>query len=320
MAQKRKYKNPYCQTQSELAEWLSLFARDHSTTEVADALVERYPERTTGDPKADHRWAKEAICTVNPNDNRYNAAKWDKQFWLTQANYHRELEKRHRRLASKAVSALNAAYDSLESTISALSPKEQISLVPKALLTLNQAIGSVQAPPPSSEQNDPDEDTEAKAQADTEKEEMTVEEAREIITRLINRRKAQNILRKGKSFDEVTAETGMTEEEIKEHLMRKKVEHEVLGMYKNGMDVETIQLRTKLGYAYIDSIIDNAVNDRISGFDSRRRENSEARAKTRSLLKNGDDEDLDFDSDADTASDDRDDRPPPRGAEWESRE
>ena len=79
------------------------------------------------------------------------------------------------------------------------------------------------------------------------------------------------------------------------------------------------QTQSELGYAYIDSIIDNAVNDRISGFDSRRRENSEARAKTRSLLKNGDDEDLDFDSDADTASDDHDDRPPPRGAEWNPR-
>ena len=33
MAQKRKYKNPYHQTQSELAEWLSLFAHDYSTGE-----------------------------------------------------------------------------------------------------------------------------------------------------------------------------------------------------------------------------------------------------------------------------------------------
>ena len=46
MTQKRKYKNPYHQTQSELAEWLALFARDHSTTQVAEALVERYPERS----------------------------------------------------------------------------------------------------------------------------------------------------------------------------------------------------------------------------------------------------------------------------------
>ena len=100
MTPKRKYKNPYHQTQSELAEWLSLFARDHSTTQVAAALVERYPQRTTGDPKADHRWTKEAICTVNPNDNRYNAAKWNKQFRRMQANYLRELEKSHRQLAA----------------------------------------------------------------------------------------------------------------------------------------------------------------------------------------------------------------------------
>ena len=123
MTQKRKYKNPYHQTQSELAEWLSLFAHDYSTTEVADTLVERYPERTTGDPKDDHRLAKEAICTVNPNDSRYNAKKWDKQFRLTQANYLRELDQSHRQLASKAVSALNAAYDNLESTIASLKPK-----------------------------------------------------------------------------------------------------------------------------------------------------------------------------------------------------
>ena len=47
-----------------------------------------------------------------------------------QANYLRELEKRYQQLASKAASALNAAHDSLESTIPSLSPKEQISLVP----------------------------------------------------------------------------------------------------------------------------------------------------------------------------------------------
>ena len=169
MAQKRKYKNPYHQIQSELAQWLSLFAHDYSTTEVADALVDRYPERTTGDPKTDHRLAKEAICTVNPNDSRYNAKKWDKQFRLTQANYLRELDQSHRQLASKAVTALNAAYDNLESTISALSPKEQIRLVPQALLTLNQAIRSVRAPLPPIVQNAPDEqnkpDEEVKAQA-----------------------------------------------------------------------------------------------------------------------------------------------------------
>ena len=88
MKEKPSYKNPYHQTQSELAEWLVLFARDYSTTGVADALVERYPERSTSDPKADRRFSKEAICTVNPNDSRYNAEKWGlMQYRLMQANY-----------------------------------------------------------------------------------------------------------------------------------------------------------------------------------------------------------------------------------------
>ena len=82
MKEKRSFKNPYHQIQSELAEWLVLFAQDHGTAEVADALVDRYPERSIGDPKADHRLAKEAVCTVNPNDSRYNAEKWAKQFGL----------------------------------------------------------------------------------------------------------------------------------------------------------------------------------------------------------------------------------------------
>ena len=43
---------------------------------------------------------------------------------LTQANALRELEKGHRQLGSQAGCAFNAAYDSLESTISSLSPKE----------------------------------------------------------------------------------------------------------------------------------------------------------------------------------------------------
>ena len=193
MAQKRKYKNPYHQTQSELAEWLSLFAHDYSTTEIADALVERYPDRGTGDPKADHRLAKEATCTVNPNDSRYNAKKWDKQFRLTQANYLRELDQSHRQLASKAVTALNAAYDNLESTISSLSPKEQIRLVPQALLTLNQAIRSVRAPLPPIVQNATDEDTEAKAQEDTKAEAQPVNYAAliELVDNFENQCKSQ---------------------------------------------------------------------------------------------------------------------------------
>ena len=160
---------------------------------VADALVERYPDRGTGDPKADHRLAKEAICTVNPNDSRYNAKKWDKQFRLTQANYLRELDQSHRQLAAKAVSALNAAYDNLESTISALSPKEQIRLVPQALLTLNQAIRSVRAPLLPIVQNDPDKDTETKAQEETRAEAQPVNYAAliELVDNFENQCKSQ---------------------------------------------------------------------------------------------------------------------------------
>ncbi|MDE0297223.1 MAG: hypothetical protein OXN17_01150 [Candidatus Poribacteria bacterium] len=157
MPQKRIYKNPYHQTQSELAEWLVMFAHDFSASQVAAAVVERYPERTTGDPKADRRHAKEAICTVNPNDNRYNSEKWNKQFGLTQANYLRELESSHRQLATKALTALNAVYDVLEPAIPDLSPKEQVTLLPKAVLTLNQAAANVSIPVASTEQGGRDE-------------------------------------------------------------------------------------------------------------------------------------------------------------------
>ncbi len=217
MVQKRKYKNPYHQTQSELTEWLSLFAHDYSTGEVAAALVERYPDRTTGDPKTDHRLAKEAICTVNPNDNRYNAKKWDKQFRLTQANYLRELDQSHRQLASKAVTALNAAYDNLEATISSLSPKEQISLVPKALLTLNQAIRSVRVPLPSVEQNKPNEDVETKAQKELQAAGQPVNYAAlvELVDNFEKQHKAEDMLQNGKSFEEIRAETGIDENELK---------------------------------------------------------------------------------------------------------
>ncbi len=227
MAQKRKYKNPYHQTQSELGEWLFLFAHDYSTGEVAAALVERYPDRTTGDPKTDHRLAKEAICTVNPNDSRYNAKKWDKQFRLTQANYLRELDQSHRQLASKALTALNAAYDNLESTISTLSPKEQISLVPRALLALNQATRGVRVPLPSVEQNKSHEDIEAKAQGDTKSEAPLPNYAAlvELVGNFENQSKAEDMLREGKSFDEITAETGIPENEIKGKIPREKVEH-----------------------------------------------------------------------------------------------
>ena len=88
---------------------------------------------------------------------------------------------------------MNAAYDNLESTISSLSPKEQIRLVPQALLTLNQAIRSVRAPLPPIVQNDPDEDTEAKAQEDTQAEAQPANYAAlvELVDNFENQCKAQ---------------------------------------------------------------------------------------------------------------------------------
>ena len=173
MTQKRKYKNPYHQTQSELAEWLAMFARDYSTAQVIAALVERYPGRTTCDPKADHRHAKEAICTVNPNDSRYNAEKWNKQFGLMQANYLRELESSHRQLATKALTALNAVYDIVKPAIPDLSPKERVSLLPKAMLTLNQAA-KINLLPPSIEQSCRNEEDEKPPSDDSEHQEDVV--------------------------------------------------------------------------------------------------------------------------------------------------
>ena len=297
MPQKRKYKNPYHQTQSELAEWLSLFARDFNTTQVAAALFERYPGRTTGDSKADHRHAKEAICTVNPNDNRYNAAKWNKRFGRMQANYLRELEKSHRQLAPKAVSALNAAYDMLKSTICSLSPKERISLLPKALLTLSQTAGGITVPPPPADQDCLDEANEAPPA------EKPIEEsdAIQFLHKFEALDKAHNMLGEGKNFDEITAQTGITEDEMKEKIARDKLEHTVLGMYKNGMKPDEIRQLTNLGYAYIDSIIDNAVNQRIYAFDIRGTDDPDFHKRTRSLLKDDDGDDLGADSDTVTA-------------------
>ena len=302
---KRKYKNPYHQTQSELAEWLALFAHNYSTTEVADALVDRYPERSTGDPKADHRFAKEAVCTVNPSDSRFNAEKWAKQYGLMQANYAKEREKSVRHLEYKSVTALNAAFDNLESTISSLSPKEQISLVPKALLTLNQAVKSVKAPLPTvvqdNHQDNHDEDTEAESQIlksqSPESESEFLENALEVINKAASEIEAHGMLRKGKSFDEITAETGVTEDELQKWMLRKRVEHEVLGMYKNGMSPTDIQRKTKLDYGYIDSIIEDAVLRRICGDYVSNENGPEFHDKTRALLKNSEDFDVESDGD-----------------------
>ena len=50
---------------------------------------------------------------------------------LIQANYPRELEGHHRQLASKAASAFNATHNSLESTISSFSPKNEFHVFRK---------------------------------------------------------------------------------------------------------------------------------------------------------------------------------------------
>ena len=210
MTQKRKYKNPYHQTQSELAEWLSLFARDYSASQVAAALVERYPDRSTGDPKADQRYAKEAICTVNPNDSRYNAENWNKQFGLMQANYLRELESSHRQLATKALTALNAVYDVLEPAIPDLSPKERVTLLPKAVLTLNQAAAKVNLPPPPAKQDGRDDENDNPRSGDFESEQDKLD--RLLQYRPVSPEPGMPCERNGLS--ETVPETGCTEAEM----------------------------------------------------------------------------------------------------------
>jgi hypothetical protein len=291
MTEKRSFKNPYHQTQSELAEWLVLFAQDYSTAEVADALVDRYPERSSGDPKADRRLAKEAICTVNPNDSRYNAEKWAKQYRLMQANYFEERENRMRQLASKSVSALNATFDNLESTISSLSPKEQISLVPKALLTLSQAVKNVTPPAPQAEPDISEEDAESEERAKTlaELEELTYQLWQET---------ARDMLWEGKNFDEITAGTYVDEEQIKNDLARQWVEDEVIRMIKGGMNREQIRGQTKIPYAYIDYLIDHADDRRTYPFALPEEEPSTDYEETPALSGNGSGEDLAADSDA----------------------
>lgn len=277
----RKYKNPYHQTQSELAEWLALFAQDYSTTEVADALVERFPERSTGDPKADHRFAKEAICTVNPNDNRYNEEKWAKQYGLMQANYVEDREKSIRQLTSKSVTALNAAYDNLESTMSSLSPKEQISLVPKALLTLNQAVKNVKPPVSLAELDNSEADAEEQAEFET--------DIHEAMNRMHRENKARDMLWEGRSFDEIREETGVDEEKLKDNMARQRVENEVIGMINNYKTREEIQQETKLAYAYIDRLMENRRVRRHYRFGYREEEPKSYYERTRSQSKNGDD-------------------------------
>ena len=146
--------------------------------------------------------AKEAICTVNPNDSRYSAEKWAKQYRLMQANYITEVFQSHSQLATKALRALSAAYDNLESTISSLSPKEQISLVPKARLTVTQAVKSVKPTSPPAEQDNSEEETEANKRAIL----IEIEKLKDDRT---TGEKARVMLREGKSFDEITAETGV---------------------------------------------------------------------------------------------------------------
>lgn len=259
MSGKRSYKNPYHQSQSELAEWLALFAQDYSTAEVADALFARYPERSTGDPKADHRLAKEAVCTVNPNDSRYNAEKWANQYGLMQANYVNGRAKRLRQLQSKSARALNAAYDNLESTISSLSPKERLTLLPKALLTLSQAVKNVNPPVSQAEQEILEDEAEAEERAQIQ---ASVEEFK-------NQRRAEiarDMLWEGKSFDEITKQTHVDEDQIINDVARQRVEDEIISLMKDGLHREEIQEQTKLPYAYIDSLMDHPDEDRIYRF------------------------------------------------------
>ena len=89
------------------------------------------------------------------------------------------------------MTALNAAYDNLKSTIPSLSPKEQLALQPKALLTLSQAVRNVKAPPPHAEKDNSEEDAEAEISA-------AGIEGKKLGALLQDRQKAHAMLRKGK--------------------------------------------------------------------------------------------------------------------------
>ena len=208
-----------------------------------------------------------------------------------QANYITEVFQSYSQLTTKALRALNAAYDNLESAIPALSPKEQVSLVPKALLTLSQAVKSVKPTSPPAQQDNSEEETEANKRAIL----IEIEKLKDDRT---TGEKARVMLREGKSFDGITAETGVAIDAMKNDMARQRVEEEVLEMYKNGMNREEIQRQTKLAYAYIDRLIDNRNVRRIYRFGCREEEPQSYYERTRALSKNGNGEDLDADSDA----------------------
>ena len=91
-----------------------------------------------------------------------------------------------------------------------LSPKEQILLVPKALLTLNQAIRSVRTPLPPAEQNKPDEDTEVEAPP------VNYAALVQLVSNFENQRKAHDRLRNGKNSYAITPETDRAKNDMKE--------------------------------------------------------------------------------------------------------
>jgi hypothetical protein len=196
-----------------------------------------------------------------------------------------------RQLASKSVSALNATFDNLESTISSLSPKEQISLVPKALLTLSQAVKNVTPPAPQAELDIPEEDAEA------ENRDQIMAEL-EVLTKRERQRIAREMLWEGDNFDVITAGTHVDEEQIKNDLARQWVEDEVIRMIKSGMNREEIQGKTKLPFAYIDSLIDHLDDTRIYRFALPEEEPPTDYDETSTLSDNGSGEDLSADSDA----------------------
>ena len=104
------------------------------------------------------------------------------------------------------------------------------------------------------------------------------------------------MLWQGKSFDEISKQTHVDEDQIKNDLARQRVEGEVIGMIKSGLNREEIQEQTKLPSAYIDSLIDDVDEDRIYRFALQEEESSTDDEETGALSKNGSAKDFAADS------------------------
>ena len=96
----------------------------------------------------------------------------------------------------------------------------------------------------------------------------------------------EDMLWEGNSFDEISKQTHVDEDQIKNDLARKRVEDEVIGLIKDGSNREEIQEQTKLPFAYIDSLLENPNEDRIYRFALQEEESSTDVVETGTLSKN----------------------------------